>query len=260
MTDRDITLLLADAADDVEIGLAPVQAVVRGGRRRRTRRWAVAAATAVLVAGSTVSLAMTGLQDGDGKRGAPVATQPPTAEERDVTKAQRTVLGHGYDNQSLGWEVVIYVWAAPRDEAEARAQLAAMTEHGETPDVRQASDLIGKSSYIVWKTSENSGSRVWVDTFRTNSVSDTNMQYITGSLGTGPGNSNRLVIGQVAKSVQRVTCTWKDGRTTEVSRVPARLDVDIEEEVIRPAQGSPVDWFVCSAPWEGEFKSVRVTK
>ncbi|MEV0476818.1 hypothetical protein AB0I50_44310 [Streptomyces prunicolor] len=47
MTDRDIALLLADAADEVEIGIAPYQAVIRGGRRRRARRWALATATAL---------------------------------------------------------------------------------------------------------------------------------------------------------------------------------------------------------------------
>ena len=49
----DIALLLADAADEVEVGAAPYQAVVRGGRRRKTRRWAVAAVAAAVIAGST---------------------------------------------------------------------------------------------------------------------------------------------------------------------------------------------------------------
>ncbi|MEY2247638.1 hypothetical protein AB8A21_32650, partial [Streptomyces sp. BF23-18] len=43
-TDADIAVLLARAADEVEIGAAPCQAVVRGGRRRRARRWATVAA------------------------------------------------------------------------------------------------------------------------------------------------------------------------------------------------------------------------
>ncbi|MYW16381.1 hypothetical protein GT039_12405, partial [Streptomyces sp. SID2955] len=53
MAHSDIALLLADAADEVEIGIAPVQAVVRGGRRRRARRRAVLAATALVLTGST---------------------------------------------------------------------------------------------------------------------------------------------------------------------------------------------------------------
>ncbi|MGW0580704.1 hypothetical protein ACWD25_33225, partial [Streptomyces sp. NPDC002920] len=53
MTHHDIALLLADAADEVEIGIAPTQALIRGGRRRKARRWAVGAGVALVVAGST---------------------------------------------------------------------------------------------------------------------------------------------------------------------------------------------------------------
>ncbi|CAM5602706.1 hypothetical protein SGLAM104S_07066 [Streptomyces glaucescens] len=42
MSHTDIAFLLAEAADEVEIGIAPYQSVLRGGRRRRARRWAVA--------------------------------------------------------------------------------------------------------------------------------------------------------------------------------------------------------------------------
>ncbi|MDG4864788.1 hypothetical protein P8605_42235, partial [Streptomyces sp. T-3] len=59
MAERDIALLLADAADGVEPGIAPFQAVVRGGKRRRARRrWAIGAAAALVIAGSTGSLAL----------------------------------------------------------------------------------------------------------------------------------------------------------------------------------------------------------
>ncbi|MER5828915.1 hypothetical protein ABT086_43740, partial [Streptomyces mirabilis] len=60
MTHRDIAFLLADAADEAEIGIAPYQAVVRGGRRRKARRWALAAAAALVIAGSTGTLALAG--------------------------------------------------------------------------------------------------------------------------------------------------------------------------------------------------------
>ncbi|MFE1883115.1 hypothetical protein ACFW7O_26195, partial [Streptomyces diastatochromogenes] len=69
MSQTDIALLLADAADEVEIGIAPVQAVIRGGRRRRARRWAVATVTALVVAGATGALAVTGLPGGNGGHG-----------------------------------------------------------------------------------------------------------------------------------------------------------------------------------------------
>lgn len=63
-TDADISFLLAEAADEVEIGAAPYQAVLRGGRRRRARRWAMAAAAALVVAGSTGTLALAGVRAG----------------------------------------------------------------------------------------------------------------------------------------------------------------------------------------------------
>ncbi|MFD0445221.1 hypothetical protein ACFQ10_26725 [Streptomyces indonesiensis] len=50
MTQHDIALLLADAADEVKIGIAPAQALIRGGRRRKARRWAVVATTTLVVA------------------------------------------------------------------------------------------------------------------------------------------------------------------------------------------------------------------
>lgn len=61
-TDTDIAFLLAEAADEVEIGIAPYQAVLRGGRRRKARRWAIAAAAALVVAGSTGTLALAGVR------------------------------------------------------------------------------------------------------------------------------------------------------------------------------------------------------
>lgn len=68
MSDSDIALLLADATDEVEIGIAPYEAVIRGGRRRRARRWAVAAATALVLAGSSATLAVAGLPGEGGGR------------------------------------------------------------------------------------------------------------------------------------------------------------------------------------------------
>lgn len=59
-SDTDIAFLLAEAADEVEIGTAPYQAVLRGGRRRKARRWATAAAAALVIAGSTGTLALAG--------------------------------------------------------------------------------------------------------------------------------------------------------------------------------------------------------
>lgn len=98
--ERDIALLLADAADGVEVGIAPYQAVVRGGRRRKARRWAVAAAAAVVIAGTTGTLALATVTDGDRGRvvpaaSAPVPTDRVTPDARVTYEPSRTTLAQG---------------------------------------------------------------------------------------------------------------------------------------------------------------------
>ncbi|WP_328837176.1 hypothetical protein [Streptomyces europaeiscabiei] len=259
MTHRDISLLLADAADDVEIGMAPVQAVLRGGRRRRTRRWAVVAASVLVFAGSTASLAVTGLQGGDGRRGAPVATQGPTAEERNMNSARRTVLASG-TVQGEAWQVFIDVWEAPRNETEAREQLAAMRERGENPGVDRPAELIGKKAFFVWRSLGNTSDISVLDVFTKESTqSGTDIESAAFKL-EGLGSPFHLVIGHVAKTAQRVTCTWKDGTATEVRRAPSGQHVVSGEAAIRSAAGSPVDWFVCLAPEGKAYRSAEVTE
>jgi hypothetical protein len=153
MTDRDIALLLADAADEVEIGIAPYQAVIRGGRRRRARRWALATATALVIVGTSGGLALAGLRGGDGGEVTPAvtqrATQPSTPEERHVYTPQETTLAAGVE-QGETWYVTVDVWGAPRTEAEAAAQLRSMSSHQEEPwDKDNASALVGKITYFV---------------------------------------------------------------------------------------------------------------
>ncbi|KAB1148708.1 hypothetical protein F7R91_07940 [Streptomyces luteolifulvus] len=261
MTNSDIALLLADAADEVEIGIAPYDAVVRGGRRRRARRWAVTAATALALAASSATLAVAGLPGEGGGRVAPVATQPPTAEERHVYAPQQTLLATGSDG-GRAWFVRIEVWGVPRDEVEAQRQLDAMAESGVRPvDVRQASELVGKISYFVFRSVGDKFAPVMQNTVsRTDTLSGTDIQ--AGALPLVPGSDGpqRLVIGKVAKTAQRVTCRWKGGGMTEIHRVPAGSDVNSDEQVIRPVDGSPYNWFVCLAPEGAAYKSVEVTK
>lgn len=119
MTDRDIALLLADAADEVEIGIAPYQAVIRGGRRRRARRWALATAAALVIVGGSGTLALAGLRDGNGVEVSPAvkqqSTEPLTPEERNVYEPQGTVIGIG-DIGGKEWQITVDVWGAPRTE------------------------------------------------------------------------------------------------------------------------------------------------
>ncbi|MER6424120.1 hypothetical protein [Streptomyces sp. NPDC001137] len=262
MTDRDIALLLADAADGVEIGIAPTQAVIRGGRRRRTRRWAVGAAVALALAGSTGTLAAAGLTHGDGNGPARVATQPPAPKPRHVDQPRTSALAIGFEDDKR-WEVDLQVWDAPRDKAEAESQFAAMALYGLSPaGVSRASDLVGRTSYSV--------SRIYGDADKPKTVMFDTVRHWDPMTGkdieaaaiplTGSGGPQRLVIGQVAKTAREVTCRWKDGTSTAVRLTTDPGSLNVGDMTIRPADGSPVNWFVCLASKDTAYKSVEVTK
>ncbi|WP_405971796.1 hypothetical protein OG496_19550 [Streptomyces sp. NBC_00988] len=266
MTDRDIALLLADAADEVEIGIAPYQAVIRGGRRRRARRWALATAAALVIVGGSGTLALAGLRDGNGVEVSPAvkqqSTEPLTPEERNVYEPQGTVIGIG-DIGGKEWQITVDVWGAPRTEGEAWAQLQRMKAFGEVPvDASKSSQLVGKYSFFARRTigdgkesvlTENS-----VDT--KDRMAGTDLESVALSLDPKHTTPQRLVIGQVAKTAQEVTCSWKDGSSTVARRVAEGADVNSDESAIRPVAGSPSDWFVCVGPEGTTFDSVKVTK
>ncbi|MFC8515629.1 hypothetical protein [Streptomyces sp. NPDC057257] len=264
MTQTDIALLLADAADEVEIGIAPVEAVLRGGRRRRTRRWAVTAVTAAVIAGSTGSLAAAGLLHGGGDRdGTSRVAAPPTASTaRHVDEPRVSALALGMDHGKQ-WEVDVQVWEAPRDKGEAEAQYAAMALYGLSPaDTSQSSDLVGRTSYFVTRTYGDAErpKTVMFDTVKDwGPLAGTDLESAAVPL-SGSGGAQRLVIGQVAKTAREVTCTWKDGTSTVVRPTTDPGSVNMDELDIRPADGSPVNWFVCLAPKDTSYKSAEVTK
>lgn len=268
MTHRDIAFLLADAADEAEIGIAPYQAVVRGGRRRKARRWALAAAAALVIAGSTGTLALAGVTGGDARKVAPAATRPPAGDERHVYEPQRSDLARGTEHGKK-WKVVIDVWGAPRNKAEAQGQLDAMTGSGlgkPWVNVRDASELIGKSSYFVRLTLDGKASIKLLGAFeKGDTMAGTDLTSGAMPLDTsGTATSRtdqRLVVGQVATTAQEVTCTWDDGSTTEASRPsPGTGIVGDFEDAIRPADGSRSDWFVCLGPEGRTYKAATVTK
>ncbi|KUM81002.1 hypothetical protein [Streptomyces curacoi] len=247
MNHTDITLLLADAADEVEIGTAPYDAVLRGGRRRKARRWAMATATALLLVGSAGTLAVAGLPGGDGNKSVAVATQPPTSGERHVYEPQQTELSRGTD-RGKDWRVVISVWGPPRDRAEARGQLAAMAEYGIDAGARpELSGVVGKTSYFVSLSAGSSRPRVLI--FDTVEKWDemTGRDIVYGALSpsedSGPGPDS-LAVGRVARTAQQVKCTWSDGTTS----------VDLPKE----AAGSPLKWFVCVGPEGTENRTAGV--
>ncbi|MFF5184808.1 hypothetical protein ACFY30_13640 [Streptomyces sp. NPDC000345] len=264
MTQHDIALLLADAADEVEIGIAPTQALIRGGRRRKARRWAVAAAVVVVVAGSTGALAVTGLP-GDGDRAAPLATQPALTETpTPFQPSSRITLATGTDG-GKEWRVVLDVWPAPLDARDARSLMDAMAEYGEAPaGVNTPAELVGKSAYFVHR-GIGEDSTGWGNvtlqglTTEGDTMTGEDVDTVAFPLTPTAGGPDRLVLGYVAKTVQQVTCTWKDGTTTEVRKVPADADVNSDELTIRTTEDSPYNWFVCLAPQGTEYKSAKVT-
>lgn len=265
MANSDITLLLADATDEVEIGIAPYEAVIRGGRRRKARRWAVAAATALVIAGSSATLAVAGLPGGSGTV-TPPATQAPTATRADLYTPQRTTLRTGVED-GKEWRVFIDVWAAPRSEAEAAGQLAAMGEYGDVPTgVTKASELIGKSSYVTFFSDGDSADRdnrrgVYEDAFEAadDPMWSTDVQSAAIPFRTTNEHVQRLVVGMVGKDAEQVTCTWRDGTKTKVDRPGQDTEVSTDQAAIRTAKGSPVDWFVCLAPKGTGYGTADVT-
>jgi hypothetical protein len=248
MMQHDIAGLLADAADEVEIGIAPTQTLLRRGRRRRARRWAVAAATALVVAGSTGALAMTGLPEGNGERVTPAVTGTPGA----LQSPSRTILGTGTD-QGKPWKVAIDVWPAPRDAAEAQAELKAMAKYRETlPTVREPSDLVGSTAlFLRSSTGDENGPGTLIHGGLMNGRDldpPARNQYGTVPAGPGSGSPDRVVVGPVAEMVKQVTCKWKDGTKTDLVRGPANEATNTDKSAIRSVEGSPWDWFVCLVP------------
>ncbi|MFG2947601.1 hypothetical protein [Streptomyces adustus] len=261
MTNHDIALLLAEAADEVEIGMAPTEAVVRGGRRRRARRWALATATALVVAGTAGTLALAGTPGGGDRVVPAVTVSPPTPPG---LYGHRTVLAQGTD-RGRPWKVYVDVWAAPRDTEQAQAQLAEMIQQGEMPvDARTASALVGKTSFFVYRNSQAANSWSMHKTVDAKDVqAGDDLESAAMPLESGSEGPQRLVVGRVARTAGQVTCTWKDGTSTVVDRAAdgsASGDgVASGEGVIRSAEGSPDAWFVCLAPQGTSFDSVKVT-
>jgi hypothetical protein len=258
MSHTDIAFLLAEAADEVEVGIAPYETVMRGGRRRKARRWAVAAAAALVISGSSAALAVAGLPGGGGDRVA-----PPAGHSRSAPSAltpHRTTLATGSDGRTE-WRVVLDVWPAPRDEVEAQAQLDVMAKYGEMPEeVRHAYQMVGSSYYFVHKAVGEEESLVMWSAFDGDGGAPKDLTTAALPLESGTDGPQRLVVGQVTRGAGQVTCTWKDGTSTVIDRAPVDAEAPTDLALIRPAESSPVDWFVCLAPKGTEYASAEVTR
>ncbi|WP_405550441.1 hypothetical protein [Streptomyces sp. NBC_01171] len=263
MTKDEIALLLADAAHGVEIGVAPVETVVRAGRRRRARRRAVTAVTVVVLAGGTGALAVPGLP-GPGDSVSPAKSV--SADGRLVFEPEITEVAFGTHGR-VAWGVTVQVWPAPRDRAEAVVQTKAMKDWGLTPVTSGSpSDLVGKTSYFVTRLSSSSGdvtSRRLVTFDSTSELprpKGTDIRVLPQPL-TKDDGPLRLVIGTVATTAKQVACHWKDGSTTLADLVPHNSALHSTDAVIRPVRSYPTaNWFACLAPGSTTYKSAQVTK
>jgi hypothetical protein len=262
-TARDIALLLAEAADEVEIGIAPYQAVVRGGRRRKARRWALAAAAALVIAGSTGTLALAGAVGNDGRRVAPAVT----VEGRHVYAPQVSTLAMGTDH-GRNWQVGVAEWEAPKNKTEAERQLRRMKDVGVEPaGARGPADMVGKGWFFVTLRVGEGLPRMVMEGAVEKGDGMSGKDVVSGAMALeppGPSTSKapqRLVIGKVAPTARQVTCTWDDG-TTSVAGKGLEGDglLEYREPKILPVAGSGPHWFVCLAPEGKGFKSVAVTK
>ncbi|MDR3083572.1 MAG: hypothetical protein LBV60_22090 [Streptomyces sp.] len=269
MTQERIGLLLADAADSVEIGAAPVQAVIRAGRRRRARRRAVMAVTAVVLGTATGTLAMAGLPGSGGSGGSGGSVTPAKPGRVGgilVDQPQMTTLSFG-TYEGVEWGVQLRVWPAPRDRAEAVKQMKAMDSWGTVPATTGSpSDLVGKTTYFFVRSYREPGKD---DESRLMGAPQT-VSKLPRPKGTdiralpqpltlhGPF---RLAIGTVATTAKQVACHWRDGSTTFADRAPDNSPLHSKKAVIRSVRGFPTaNWFVCQAPGPTTFKSAEVTK
>ncbi|MGW5047842.1 hypothetical protein [Streptomyces griseoluteus] len=263
MTKDEIALLLADAAHEVEIGGAPVEAVVRAGRRRKARRRAATAVTAVVLAGGMGTLALDGMP-GPGDSVSPAKSASP--DGRLVYEPEITEVAFG-THGGVEWGVTVQVWPAPRDRAEAVVQTKAMKDWGLTPVTSGSpSDLVGKTSYFV---SHLSGSSDEVTSRRLVTFDSTSelprpkgadIRVLPQPLAKDDGPL-RLVIGTVATTAKQVACHWKDGSTTLADLASQNSALHSTDAVIRPVRGYPTaNWFVCLAPGSTTYKSAQVTK
>lgn len=257
MTQTDITLLLADTADQVTIGPAPVEALMRAGRRRKARRWAAATATAVMLAGVTVTtLAYAGPTGEHRGRGAAAATRP--AQQTPEAGVPEWVDLSGGKYGGKAWQVGVQVWPAPHDESEAAAQWDAMGDFGYRPEgVTRYTDLIGKTSVsAILADKEGQGKQVLFNKLSTATGNQAGLTLLAQVR-----TPFTLVIGEVGKSAEKIICHWKNGDSSVARRGEDTYSIDAPNAALRPAAAySGANWFVCAAPKGTDFESVEVSK
>jgi hypothetical protein len=131
---------------------------------------------------------------------------------------------------------------------------------GEWPgSVRTAADLVGRTTYFVHRDYEGDDSVVIENSVPEGSATVSARIGLTAMGLTPAAKPLRLVIGQVGKTAEEVTCLWKDGTSTVLHRVSGPADNGDFKQGIRTVEGSPDRWFACLAPKGTAYQDARVT-
>ncbi|MDG4864787.1 hypothetical protein P8605_42230, partial [Streptomyces sp. T-3] len=239
------------------------QAVVRGGKRRRARRrWAIGAAAALVIAGSTGSLALAEVVGRD-TASPPAAEQSVSPEKRHVYEPQRTQLAVG-DHEGRVWNVIIDVWGAPKDKVEAAVQRAKMGDYGVQPEGvtdAESAKLIGKSWFFVraGDPTERDSTEAQGVVADHDGLKGQDIKSYEAYL--SPNGPETIVIGQVAPHAKGAAIKWDNGSRTDVPRAPKGWGFSPDHEpMLIPVKGMKTQWLVAIVP-EGalpQYKSVEV--
>ncbi|MFC7308491.1 hypothetical protein ACFQVC_30270 [Streptomyces monticola] len=216
MSHADVALLLADAADGIEPGAAPCQAVMRGGKRRKARRWLAGAATALVLAGSTGSIAIAVV---DGRDQTHVADKRLSPDERNVYSPARVQLAELFDKGgSIKAYVSVEVWGAPLSRTEAARQKDRMVDYGVWDERKNdKAPLLERAWSSVVVVDPATGRRELVSFGLVDKNPDP-MGYESSEFTL---KGSRLTVGQVGPGVKSVAFEYEDSTSEpELFKVP----------------------------------------
>ncbi|MEC4017789.1 hypothetical protein [Streptomyces sp. H27-D2] len=253
---------LADAAQAAIVGPVPYEAVVRGGRRRTARRWAVAGATALVIAGSTGTLALAGVVGGadrDGTSVAASASASASAEQRHVFRPQRTTLGSGRDG-GHDWKVTIEVWGAPKADWEAVAQYREMAERGDAPRGHDGRSPSRRNGWHFVHVIVDGKSSTRVQDENPDPEDKPSGHFESYELAPDRSPAPTFLVGQVERGVEQVVATWKGGSLQEVGPVPKGQGfAGVGGPMLVPVKGMEQEnWFAIVEPKNEGPESVTI--
>lgn len=214
MRQRGIAVLLREAADQVEPGMAPYQAVVRGGRRRKARRWAAGAVATLALTGVAATLGANVLMTGQAAPSVAAQTEPSPQERHVYTPWVTPLADLPGGKTGAGARMSVEVWGAPRTAGEIREQQARMIRQGVWQDRRTDPVRVGDVWFSVVTTGLKDGRRaIVIDGLEQAAGSG----YVSYGL---PKDlvSGRWIVGQVSPDVRRILYS-QGARTAEAKLI-----------------------------------------